>query len=299
MRLPAFIVLFCLYPFPPAGFRDQVDVKVPGKEVKVALHTYADQPIGAFFKSLVANHTDEFAVLDDDRFDSICRARDFIPDDSGNRATYYTLSILHMLFTAKTCQDGSRGEILNIPYYWHWIDPNPRHEILFTADGRPLTSLKHPAGFEKYATYADIDRTPVVFLTDLLSPVPRYCTAEGDTFSTFGWCSEREMAFISLITLMGYKGRVIAPGNHSWSEVDVSMKLKSGGRKNMVVTVDNTFDVIDWTGNAPGEAHSRYNGTAHSPSVLQRLRSFKVPSSAMNRIEGQVADYLRKKIAAR
>ena len=205
--------------------------------------------------------------------------------------------ILHKLFTAKTCSDGSRGDILNIPYLWHWTEPNPRHNIYFTENGKPLTSVRHPKGFEKYATWADIDRTPYVFLTDLLAPEPRYYSAAYDTFSTFGWCSEREMAFVSLTTLMGYKSYVIAPGNHSWTELDVTMKLRSGGTRQLLVTADNTFDQLSWTESDPGDRTSRYNSNAHSGSVLKSLKSFVVSSPASSRIEEEVVRYLENNLA--
>lgn len=263
---------------------------------KAVAHSYQELSIPLFFKSLVNNHIRDFAKLDSENYNSICRRFDLDPKDSANLSTFYTIDILHELFTAKTCSDGSRGDILNMPYLWHWTDPNPRHEIYFVENGKLLTSVRHPRGFEKYSTYADIDRTPYVFLTDLLAPEPRYYSTACDTFSTFGWCSEREMAFVSLTTMMGFSANVIAPGNHSWSELNVKMDLKSGGTRNLQVTVDNTFDGFTWAEPNPGDRNSQYNRNAHSSSILNNLRAFVVSATASNRIEVQVVGYLENKI---
>lgn len=269
---------------------------VSKERYRVAPCSYQELTIPLFFKSLVSNHIQDFAKLDSENYNSVCSQFELGPDDPGNLTTFYTLDVLHKLFTAKTCSDGSRGDILNIPYLWHWINPNPRHEIYFTENGKLLTSVRHPRGFEKYSTYADIDRTPYVFLTDLLAPAPRYYSAACDTFSTFGWCSEREMAFVSLTTMMGFSANVIAPGNHSWSELNVKMALKSGGTRNLQVTIDNTFDGFTWAEPNPGDRNSQYNRNAHSGSMLNNLGAFVVSTAASNRIEVEVAGYLENKI---
>lgn len=284
--------------FLPAQFPAETDnTDNPSEKERYAVVTcsYPELTIPQFFKSLIINHIRDFAIPDSGGYKSICLQFDLDPADSGNFSTYYTLDILHRLFTARTCTDGSRGDILNIPYLWHWTEPNPRHEIHFTGNGKRLTSVRHPEGFEKYATYADIDRTPYLFLTDLLSPDPKYYSSVCDTFSTFGWCSEREMAFISLTTLMGFSGNVIAPGCHSWSELDVDMALKSGGIRKLQVTIDNTFDVFAWGEPNPGDRSSNYNRNAHSSSILSRLKTFVVSSRASARMEDQVVKYLENK----
>lgn len=279
-----------LWTMPPAP----VINKVLPKQIEVRVCIYSDQPISTFFKSLVRNHLADFARLNGRTYDSICRQFGLDSKDSCNLTTYYTLDIVHKLYTAKTCTDGSRGEILNIPYYWHWVTPNPRHEIFFTDNGNPLTSVNHPPGFERYATFADIDRTPYLYLTDLFSPKPKYYSPDFDTFSTFGWCSEREMAFVSLLTLMGFSANVIAPGNHSWSQVIVKMKCLAGDYRSLQATIDNTFDIVAWTEPDPDTGHCRYDITAHSQAILKRLRTFTAPSAAMCRIEEQVVKYLKK-----
>jgi hypothetical protein len=296
MRQAAVVLLLCLLPCLHPANSEVTFPEFPNPGKKISVWTYREQSIPDFFKSLVRNHMADFIARDDHAFESACTNFDADPRDPGNMITYYTVEILHKLFTSRSCTNMSRGEILDIPYLWHWTTPNPRHEILLTGNGSPLTSIKHPKDFEKYETFADIDRTPYVYLTDLLAPVPKYC-AGADTFSTFGWCSEREMAFVSLVTLMGYTGHVIAPGCHSWSELEVSMTAASGGPKTVRVTVDNTFDQVIWQSGGPEDHKNSYNRTAHSPAILQRLGAYQVPAAAMNRIESMVVKYLENRTA--
>ena len=153
---------------------------------------------------------------------------------------------MHDLFTSQSATNGSKGEILNIPYMWHWVTPNPRHQISFTASKTLLQDMKPPIEFSKYNSYADIDRTPFLYLTDLVAESPKYYSESYGEFSTFGWCSEREMAFVFLFEMMGFDGKVMAEGNHSWSEFLITMNLNDKNSANFMVKVDNTFDTLNW-----------------------------------------------------
>jgi hypothetical protein len=104
--------------------------------------------------------------------------------DSLNRKTYYTISIMHQLFTTTGANDGSRGEILNMPYFWHYNTPNPRRDILVNG--------------KKNIAYCTIERKPHNFLGDMVSQNEKFTHPEFGSFSSFGWCSEREMAFACL-----------------------------------------------------------------------------------------------------
>jgi hypothetical protein len=97
-----------------------------------------------------------------------------------------------------------------------------------------------------YSSYADIDRTPLLFLGDLFTENPKYYHTKQDTFSSFGWCSEREMAFVALVSLLNYQAKVVVRGNHSWTELIVPMVKLNGDSLNFMVNVDNTFDRITW-----------------------------------------------------
>ncbi|MBN1348103.1 hypothetical protein JXJ21_01705 [candidate division KSB1 bacterium] len=131
---------------------------------------------------------------------------------------------MHDLFTGISAQNYVSGGILQIPYFWHWIDPNPRHEIVFSENSTKLIKLKPPDEFSKYKSYADIDRTPCLYLSDLLSDEPKYYHEQCSEFYTFGWCSEREMAFNTLVELFGYKSKIKQEEIHTWTAVLTKFK---------------------------------------------------------------------------
>jgi hypothetical protein len=174
-----------------------------------------DIPISQYFNILCYARQEQFAIRDDGTFDGLCQEYGLDPKDSVNLKSYYTVSILHQLFTCLDCNDGSRGKILNIPYFWHYRTPNPRHAIL--VDERRNTQ------------YTGIERKPHFFLGDLVASRERFSHTEFGSFSTFGWCSDREMAFACLLSLMGYHAHVIAPEGHAVTEVELPFHT-TGGR---------------------------------------------------------------------
>ncbi len=177
-------------------------------------HTYQSQSIPNFFMRLVTNHKYKFYKRDSLSYLDFCEQNDLNTKDTSNFEKYYTLSILHQLFTSKTARNGSRGEILNIPYFWHWVNPNPRYKIYATENKRLIKDLKPSNDFGRYKSRADIDRTPFLYWTDLFTAKPQYYAAGCDTFSTFGWCSEREMACVCLMDILNFEGKIVAEGNH-------------------------------------------------------------------------------------
>jgi len=221
-------------------------VSVEKKKYYVDQYIYDSLTIPIFFKKLIKNHTKDFYVIDSIGFVDFCSANNIVMTDSANITNYFTISILHKIFTSQGALNCSKGEIINIPYQWHWVDSNPRYEIYFTGTKQRLKNTKPPAEHTKYSSYADIDRTPYFFLSDLFHPELKYYSVSCDTFSTFGWCSEREMAFTALMTLLNYESKVVAEGNHSWSELHIPMKLTTGTLQSFRVRVDNTFDDTKW-----------------------------------------------------
>lgn len=212
-------------------------------------------------------------------------------DSKESKKTFYTIWILHRLFSSKDAVDCSRGDIINLPYQWHWVTPNPRHTIRFTKDGSLLTKTKPPKQYAKYKSYADIDRLPGFFFKDLLNPEPKYYSTCG-RFRSFGWCSEREMAFVALLELLGYEGKVFSGGNHSYSEILVEIPSTVRGRRWIVFSVDNTFDEFT-VADLPNKARTNmvqrwrsefgdspmakwYNKKAHSKSEQLQIRQIKV-----------------------
>ena len=70
---------------------------------KADTFSYPELTIPQFFKSLTGNHKSDFAMPDSGNYKSVCAQFDLNPADSGNFSKYYTLDILHRLFTANTC----------------------------------------------------------------------------------------------------------------------------------------------------------------------------------------------------
>jgi len=189
----------------------------------VKISNYSVNTIPTFFDAVVGEHLKELKIIDSSLFRQFCISNNLELENSQNAKRFYTISFLHKFFTCQNASNGSRGGIINIPYYWHWVTPNPRYEIFLNNSNKKLSEVRPPEEFSKYKSFADIDRTPYLFLSELFLDSPKYYSSLCDTFSTFGWCSEREMAFVSLLDILGYKGKVIAENNHSWSEFIIPM----------------------------------------------------------------------------
>jgi hypothetical protein len=305
------IIAFCFFAVScQAGSHSNETEKEKGfsgsQEVKIEIFTYDSLTIPQFFSTLIKNHLSDFYAVDSISYQAFCINENLLPDDETNISNYFTLSSLHRIFTCYSASNCSRGDILNIPYFWHWVTPNPRHEIYFTDTRQLLSKTKPPKEFANYATFADIDRTPYLFLADLFAENPRYYSASCDTFSTFGWCSEREMAFAALTKLLNYESKVVASGNHSWSEVLVKMKDKDGKIQYYKVIVDNTFDrlvfgkmaqseIAGWKQNLGNSNIEKwYNNKAVSD--VPKIKNFVAGKKAMERIELKVVDYLKRSV---
>jgi hypothetical protein len=268
-------------------------------EPEIVQHNYDSVSCPQFFSQLIQNHYRDFYQKDSNTYLEFCKNNGFKSSDSLVQNRYYTISIIHALLTSKGAANGSWGEILNIPYLWHWVKPNPRHQIFLTANNQNLSTVKPPTELKKYASFADIDRTPSLFFKDLFEEVPKYCI-ESDTFSTFGWCSEREMAYVCLMELLGFQGKVIAKGNHSWSEFTVSFPNGKMTPVLLNVKVDNTFDQVEWgivlsdvSVKSNGGLGYWYNQKAHDASEKKYLNSLMVPPMASNSIEKSLCKFLR------
>lgn len=275
---------------------------------KVKISRYHVNSIPTFFEAIVANHLNEIKITDSSQFREFCNANSIEVNNSLNANFYYTVSTLHKFFTCQNATNGSRGSIINIPYYWHWVNPNPRYEIFLKKSNKRLNEITPPKEFSKYKSFADIDRTPYLFMSELFIDTPKYYSTLSDTFSTFGWCSEREMAFVSLMDILGYKGKVIAESNHSWSEFIIPMIDNKNESQEFKVKIDNTFDLVNWDkissadiikwNNYQGKSKQAewYNIQAHSEKEKGRIQMFPLSKAAINRIEKCFVDYLNRTI---
>jgi hypothetical protein len=304
------ITIFCAF---SCGQEANTSLEIGNKhqlsnQYKVKRYQYKALSINEFFKALTKNHLTDFYQINKVNYNQFCKTHQLLADDSLNIEKYFTIKILHDLFTSQTASNCSKGEILNIPYQWHWVSPNPRHAIYFLDTKQLLSKTKPPLEFNKYNSYADIDRTPYLFLSDLVNETPKYYSASCDTFSTFGWCSEREMAFVALTKLVNYEGKVVAEGNHSWSEFVIKLKKTNGEFQNFKFIIDNTFnsfecqlikneEIAGWKlslGNS--SLAGWYNKKAKSSIELQKVSEYKVSQKAMARIEDNVVSYLNTRV---
>ncbi len=276
------------------------------QSLNAKIHHYDSLTIPQFFLKLADNHSKDFMQIDKEEFTDFCASNELNADDTTNIKKFFTLKIIHALFTSENASNGSRGKILNIPYFWHWCIPNPRHSIRLAENNKLLKDMKPPAEFSKYNSFADIDRTPYLFISELCMENQKYYTPECDSFATFGWCSEREMAFVCLMELIGYEGKVIVSGNHSWSEFIVGMFEKTGKRHDFIVKVDNTFDNVKWDGTADipswkawksaSKTALWYDQKAHAQSERDKTKHFMVSPITMGRIEQAVVKYLNENL---
>lgn len=273
----------------------------------VERHSYKESlSVVGFFNQLVKNHMDDFNKKYPNAYADFLTEHQ-LPNDTFNKGLFFKLLILHKLFTSQGAYNGAQGEILNIPYFWHWVTPNPRHSIQSLQHGIPLNKVKPPRAFGRYNSFADIDRTPALFLREWFSPSPLYSTLQNDTFNTFGWCSEREMSFVCLLEIMGLKGKVVAKGNHSWTELLVNIVDNKGEAKVLIATVDNTFDEMSfeekedldttkWYADV-GEHRLQkwYNQKARSIKEKTEVKNIKGSKAVYSSIELSVVDFLNKR----
>jgi hypothetical protein len=221
-----------------------------------------------------------------------------------NKEVVFPLLFYHFLFTSTDAVDCTRGGIFTIPYFWHWVNPNPRYSIIYLPTGKPLVQTKTIKGFEKYRSFADIDRTPFLFLKNLVSDSALFYHPQCGDFYTFGWCSEREMAFSNLMTSLRYKMKIKQQGIHVWSEVFLEIETV-GDKKNICLLIDNTFNGLEfkevnipeskWRNDVGEGAQVRwYNRTAFSDKELNLVKSIVVSEKAKARMEKNIMDWIGK-----
>jgi len=189
------------------------------------------------------------------------------------------LAVLHSLLSSETAQTGSINPVWGMPYFWHYTNPNPRHSIVLIATGQKLSEVKPPPGFEKYPNLAQVDRSPDLFWSDFASDKPRYHYNGLADFYTFGWCSEREMAFKAITSIMGFNCTIVISGNHVWSVVEIE---KGSGRW---IRADHTFNVFYHSAKPLPPTSSLgkwYNTKANSKKTLAKVRGIQISKLRLN-----------------
>ena len=272
---------------------------------------FAQTGIEGLFSELIEKFP-EYGQIRLDKFVQFCNAHDLDSNSHSNKRAFFQIYFLHDLFTGESAQNYSTGGILQIPYFWHWVEPNPRYGIIFLEDSVRLGEIPPPEGYEKYKSYADIDRIPYMYLMDLLADRPKYYHEKCSSFYTFGWCSEREMAFNALLEIIGYNAKIKQSGIHTWSEILISFRDRYAVVKMFIFKVDNTFDRVDYeiidndlsvenwrTDVGSGSLIEWYNRRAHSPKEIAKIKSIQISATARNRIEEQITQWLETQGAVR
>jgi hypothetical protein len=226
--------------------------------------------------------------------------------DEENQKSFCQVHFYHDLLTGSGASDCVKGGILAIPYFWHWIDPNPRHEILRLPDSAKLGSLKPPKGYARYKSYADIDRVPSMFLSDLVSDTPSYYHPDCGEFYSFGWCSEREMTYCCIMSGYDYKCKIRQEGIHTWSEILTSFRTRDSVMIPLSAVVDNTFNYIRWIpldssinqkqwleDCGSGTTIGWYNKSFRSREQRRKIHDLHVSKKAAVRIKEQISAFLK------
>lgn len=234
-------------------------------------------------------------------FEDLCARYGLDEANPDNRRIFLQVHFLHDLLTTTSASNCARGGFLGSPYFWHWIQPNPRHEIFVLPDTVPLTKVRSCAPYTRYATFADIDRVPALYLGDLVTEEPGYYHKDCGAFFTFGWCSEREMAYTALMTAWGFPAKIWQSGIHTYSMVWCEFIKSDGATIILEVEVDNTFDSIRWGEKVPASSQAQwlsetgsgaqvdwYNAKARAPEQMEVLRGLSVGKAAENRIRNLI-----------
>lgn len=256
-----------------------------------------------FITDLSSEFESQCLLKDSAEYQEVCRKLNLAPENETNKATFATITLVHDLMTGTSARDCSSGGILHIPYFWHWIKPNPRHSIRHLPDSLLLTKLKPPSGYGQYKTFADVDRRPALFLSDMVSAEPGYYHPDCGSFYTFGWCSEREMAFSCLMKVLGYRSKIVQSGIHTWSVVLLAMTKTDGTESPFEVFVDNTFDMVNWGQHSDrndrtwesdfgaGTQIEWYNSIASSEAEVDKVRQVEVPETSADRIRLLIKEF--------
>jgi hypothetical protein len=275
-------------------------------EVKIEKHDYNSKNIPDFFNEVTNYHLESFKKLHQSDYEAFCSENSINNKDTNNSNIYFKLRILNDLLSSENASNYSTGKILKIPYMWHWINPNPRHSIVLKEKNTALNTIKPSVEFKNYKSFADIDRTPFLYLSELFSETEKYTSTSCKSFATFGWCSEREMAFNCLLDVMQFTSKVYTEGNHCWSEVLIDMKTNMNNKKSFVLKIDNTFhefqlkeilskDIASWKTNVGNSTQAKwYNTTAHSQKEKKKLLAFKPSEKGIIRIENAIIEFLNK-----
>jgi len=193
------------------------------------------------------------------------------------------LAYMHLLLTCYYSVDGDTSGGFGIPYFWNYTDHNPREKIINIKKGKPLKDIPG---------MATQDRTPVIFWSDFMTDEPQYSYEHISSFYTFGWCSEREMAFKAWLGVVGVKSRIGIKADHVWTEVELP------DMPGYFLFIDNTFNRFEvWpvSKRPPLEAGNKYiawyNQQGADKTIQKKLSTLTISPKRAAYLEHQILTY--------
>jgi hypothetical protein len=189
--------------------------------VIISTCSFAQTNIVEFFETFYTENSMFIDTVYNKEYKQFCKSEQIDINNDYNRDIFNKLYFMHQAFTTSSPINGLNDGLLGIPYY----DKRSRIEYIDNA--------------------TKIDRTPAMFLGDLVDSIPKYWDQSADKpVFTFGWCAEREMAFMALLQNMGFEGTIVAAGGHAWSELQVKLYVNNK-LADYVLHIDNTFERFD------------------------------------------------------
>lgn len=199
------------------------------------------------------------------------------------------LAYMHLLLTCYYSVDGDTSGGFGIPYFWNYTNHNPRENILNIKKGKTLKQLPSGTGGASMAT---LDRTPVIFWSDFMTDEPQYSWGHISAFYSFGWCSEREMAFKAWLTALGIKSTIGIKADHVWTEVELP------GQPDYFLFIDNTFNRFEvWpiSKKPPLEVGNKYinwyNQQGSDKTIAKKLNALTISPRRAADLDHQIVTY--------
>jgi hypothetical protein len=192
------------------------------------------------------------------------------------------LAYMHMLLTCHYSVDGDTSGGFGIPYFWNYTDHNPREHIVNLKKGKPLNQLG----------IATQDRTPLIFWGDYMTDEPQYSYEHISAFYSFGWCSEREMAFKAWLGVAGISSKIGIKADHVWAEVELP------GMPGYFLYIDNTFNRFEvWpeSKRPPLEVGNKYidwyNQQGSDKTIRKKLAAFTISGKRATELQKRIVNY--------
>ena len=201
------------------------------------------------------------------------------------------LAYMHMLMTCYYSVDGDTSGGFGIPYFWNYTNHNPRENITNLRKGKTLKQLPAIAGTQG-ASMATQDRTPLIFWGDFVTENPTYSYEHISAFYTFGWCSEREMAFKAWLGVLGIKSIIGIRADHVWTEVELP------GMPGYFLFIDNTFNRFElWPISKRPKLEvgnkyiNWYNQQGSDKNIQKKLASLTISPKRASFLEHQIMNF--------